>query len=77
MLDARRPYDKPSRQDQEEMLLQYDGTLLTDPRWVITRDLGVRLNGQSHSDCNVNLTPTLVTARGHRPRALAAGPYRV
>lgn len=42
MLDPRRTFDKPSKQDQEELLLPYEAALPSDPRWVVSHHAEVR-----------------------------------
>lgn len=43
-LDARRPYDTPSKADQEEQLLAYDPVLPADSRWLLSRGFEVSLS---------------------------------
>lgn len=41
MLDPRRTFDKPDKDDQEEMLIPYDPILPTDTRWVASHTYDV------------------------------------
>ena len=38
-LDPRRPFGKPTKAQQEEMLMPYDPILPADPRWVVSHTL--------------------------------------
>ena len=41
IIDARRPYGKPTKVEQEEMLIPYEPLIAVEPRWTLSHTLEI------------------------------------